>query len=68
MIFRARATPNQAEKVQLSRSIDARVFELAPWIFLWFPVDLWANQPDVHGWRIRLVVTGQRWMQAERTR
>jgi oligopeptide transport system substrate-binding protein len=68
MLLRARATPNQAEKVQLSRSIDARVFELAPWIFLWFPVDLWANQPDVHGWRIPLVVTGQRWMQAERTR
>jgi ABC-type transport system substrate-binding protein len=68
MILRARATPNPAEKVQLSRSIDARVFELAPWIFLWFPVDLWANQPDVHGWRIPLVVTGQRWMQAERTR
>jgi ABC-type transport system substrate-binding protein len=67
MILRARATPNQTEKVQLSRSIDARVFELAPWIFLWFPVDLWANQPDVHGWRIPLVVTGQRWMQVERT-
>jgi ABC-type transport system substrate-binding protein len=68
MILRARATPNQAEKVRLSQGIDARVFELAPWIFLWFPVDLWANQPDVHGWRIPLVVTGQRWMQAERTR
>jgi ABC-type transport system substrate-binding protein len=68
MILRARATPNQAEKVQLSRNIDARVFELAPWIFLWFPVDLWANHPDIHGWHIPLVVTGQRWMQVERTR
>jgi ABC-type transport system substrate-binding protein len=68
MIVRARSTPDQAEKEQLSRRIDARVFELAPWIFLWFPVDLWASQPDVHGWRIPLVVTGQRWTQAERTR
>jgi ABC-type transport system substrate-binding protein len=68
MIVRARSTPDQAEKEQLSRRIDARVFELAPWIFLWFPVDLWASQPDVKGWRIPLVVTGQRWTQAERTR
>jgi peptide/nickel transport system substrate-binding protein/oligopeptide transport system substrate-binding protein len=68
MIIRARTTQDQAEKVRLSRSIDARVFELAPWIFLWFPVDLWAMQPNVHGWHIPLVVTGQRWMQVERTR
>jgi peptide/nickel transport system substrate-binding protein/oligopeptide transport system substrate-binding protein len=68
MIIRARTTQDQAEKVRLSRSIDARVFDLAPWIFLWFPVDLWAMQPDVHGWHIPLVVTGQRWMQVERTR
>ncbi|HEX2609703.1 MAG TPA: hypothetical protein VHK68_01745, partial [Gemmatimonadales bacterium] len=68
MILRARATQDSAEKLRLSRSIDQRVFELAPWIFLWFPVDLWATQPDVHGWKIPLVVTGQRWMQAERRR
>jgi ABC-type transport system substrate-binding protein len=68
MIVRARATTDEAEKVRLAREIDARVFELAPWIFLWFPVDVWAAQPDVHGWRFPLVFTGQRWMQAERTR
>ena len=34
MILRARATPDEAEKARLSREIDARVFELAPWIFL----------------------------------
>ena len=34
---------------------------LAPWIFLWFPVDIWAVQPDVKGWRIPAVFTGQRW-------
>ena len=68
MIIRARTTQDPAEKVRLSRSIDARVFELAPWVFLWFPVDLWAMQPNVHNWHIPLVVTGQRWMQVERTR
>ena len=61
MILRARATPDTAEKERLSRAIDARAFELAPWIFLWFPVDVWAAQPTVRGWRIPAVFTGQRW-------
>jgi ABC-type transport system substrate-binding protein len=67
MIVRARATTDEAEKARLSREIDRRVFELAPWIFLWFPVDVWAMRPDVTGWRFPLVFTGQRWMEAERT-
>jgi ABC-type transport system substrate-binding protein len=61
MIVRARSTPDSAEKERLSRESDARVFELAPWIFLWFPVDLWAEQPRVKGWRIPAIFTGQRW-------
>jgi ABC-type transport system substrate-binding protein len=68
MIVRARSTPDTAEKARLSREIDARVFDLAPWIFLWFPIDLWAMQPNVVGWRIPAVFTGQRWMEARRTR
>jgi len=60
-IMRARITPDSQEKARLSREIDARVFELAPWIFLWFPVDMWAMRPELEGWRIPLVVTGQRW-------
>jgi ABC-type transport system substrate-binding protein len=68
MILRARTTTDETEKARLSRDIDARVFEAAPWIFLWFPVDIWASQPDVAGWRFPLVFTGQRWMEAERTR
>lgn len=66
MIVRARITGDEAEKARLSRDIDARVFELAPWIFLWFPVDVWAARPEVKGWRFPLVFTGQRWMEAER--
>jgi len=68
MIVVARQTSDESEKARLSRAIDARVFDLAPWIFLWFPVDVWAAQPDIHGWRFPLIFTGQRWMQAERTR
>ena len=68
MILRARSTTDDAEKARLSRAIDARVFELVPWIFLWFPVDVWAMRPDVKGWRFPLVFTGQRWMEAEQAR
>lgn len=67
MIARARSTPDTAEKARLSREIDARVFELAPWIFLWFPADVWAVEPGVKGWKIPAVFTGQRWMTAERS-
>ena len=66
MIVRARSTPDTVEKARLSREIDARVFDLAPWIFLWFPTDVWAVQPDVRGWRIPAVFTGQRWTGVER--
>ena len=66
MIERARSTPDTLEKARLSREIDARVFELVPWIFLWFPADVWAVQPDVKGWRIPAVFTGQRWTGVER--
>jgi peptide/nickel transport system substrate-binding protein/oligopeptide transport system substrate-binding protein len=68
MIERARSTPDTLEKARLSRAIDARAFELAPWIFLWFPADVWAVQPDVKGWRIPAVFTGQRWTTVERIR
>ncbi|HEU5303385.1 MAG TPA: ABC transporter substrate-binding protein [Gemmatimonadales bacterium] len=68
MIVQARVTTDEAEKARLAREIDARVFDLAPWIFLWFPVDIWAARPEVKGWRFPLVFTGQRWMEAERTR
>jgi peptide/nickel transport system substrate-binding protein/oligopeptide transport system substrate-binding protein len=65
MIVRARSTPDTAEKARLSREIDARVFDLAPWIFLWFPADVWAVEPRVKGWKIPAVFTGQRWTTAE---
>jgi peptide/nickel transport system substrate-binding protein/oligopeptide transport system substrate-binding protein len=68
MITRARGTTDSSDNVRLARAIDSRVFQLAPWIFLWFPVDVWAMQPDVRGWELPLVFTGQRWMEAERTR
>ena len=45
-----------------------RIFALAPWIFLWFPVDLWALNPRVEGWDIPAIFNGQRWQQARRRR
>jgi peptide/nickel transport system substrate-binding protein/oligopeptide transport system substrate-binding protein len=68
MIMRARSTPDTLEQARLAREVDARVFDLAPWIFLWFPIDVWAVQPDVKGWRIPAVFTGQRWTGVRRER
>lgn len=61
LILRARATADTVEKARLARDIDARIFELAPWIFLWFPTDIWAMQPSLGGWKIPLIFNGQRW-------
>jgi hypothetical protein len=33
----------------------------APWIYLWFPVDLWAVQPGIEGWELPVIFSGQRW-------
>jgi len=64
LILRARATPDTALKSRLMLEIDRRAFEMAPWIFFWFPVDLWAMRSDVEGWRIPAVFNGQRWLEA----
>ncbi|HKP28939.1 MAG TPA: ABC transporter substrate-binding protein, partial [Gemmatimonadales bacterium] len=64
LIVRARSTPDTAQKSRLMMEIDRRAFEMAPWIFFWFPVDLWAERPDVEGWKIPAVFNGQRWITA----
>ena len=61
LIERARRTTDEAARVALYRDIDARVYAAAPWIYLWFPVDLWAVQPDVAGWELPVIFNGQRW-------
>lgn len=64
MIVRLRTTTDEREKEALARAADARIFDLAPWIFLWFPTDMWATREGLTGWRIPLVFTGQRWTEA----
>ena len=68
MILRARSTTDAAEKIRLDRDIDQRVFDLAPWIFCWFPVDLWAERPELEGWRIPAIFNAQRWNTVRRVR
>ncbi len=60
-LVRARTTPDSVEKVRLLTAIDQHIFDDAPWIFCWFPVDVWAMRPEVHGWRYPVVFTGQNW-------
>ena len=61
MLVAARGTPDSTAKAGLLRTIDAAVFDEAPWIFCWFPTDLWARQPSIVGWSYPVVFTGQRW-------
>ena len=68
LIVGLRTTTDEAEKERLARAADARIFDLAPWIFLWFPTDVWATQERLSGWRIPLVFTGQRWTEAQLTK
>lgn len=64
-ILRLRATTDEDEKVRLAREVDGRLHELAPWIFLWHPVDLWALQPKTTGWMIPAIFNGQRWTETK---
>ena len=64
LIHVSRRTVDQQAREALYRRIDARVFEAAPWIYLWFPVDLWALQPTVEGWDVPVIFNGQRWTKA----
>jgi len=64
LILRARRTTDDARRTDLYRRIDERVFRAAPWLYLWFPKDLWARRPDVAGWDIPVIFNGQRWTRA----
>jgi ABC-type transport system substrate-binding protein len=55
---------DQQAREALYRRIDSRVHEAAPWIYLWFPVDLWAVQPSIEGWDVAVIFNGQRWTKA----
>jgi peptide/nickel transport system substrate-binding protein len=67
LLVRARRTLDEAARVALYRQADERVYRAAPWLYLWFPVDLWAHRPDVQGWDLPLIFTGQRWTTARHT-
>ena len=67
LLVRARRTLDDSARVALYRRIDERVYRGAPWLYLWFPVELWAHRPDVRGWDLALIFTGQRWTAVRRT-
>jgi len=61
LILVARRTVDQATREALYRRIDDRVHQAAPWIYLWSPVDLWAQHPSIEGWDVPVIFNGQRW-------
>ncbi len=64
LILLARRTTDDVARAALYRRIDARVYAAAPWLYLWFPTDLWARRPELTGWDVPVIFNGQRWMQA----
>lgn len=64
LIVLARRTVDQTAREALYARIDRRVFEAAPWLYLWFAVDLWAARPGLDGWDIPVIFNGQRWTNA----
>jgi peptide/nickel transport system substrate-binding protein len=64
LILMARRTVDQRARDALYRRIDERVYSAAPWIYLWFPIDLWAAQPSLDGWDVPVIFNGQRWNNA----
>ena len=66
LILVARRTTNDAAREALYRRIDGRVYAAAPWLYLWFPVDLWAQHPSVAGWDLPVIFNGQRWTTVRR--
>jgi len=68
LIMVARRTTDDAEKTRLSREIDQRVFDAALWVFLWFPMDLWAASSEIEGWNVSAIFNGQRWREVRRIR
>jgi peptide/nickel transport system substrate-binding protein/oligopeptide transport system substrate-binding protein len=64
LILAARRTVDQQAREALYRRIENRVHEAAPWLYLWFPVDLWAVQPSIDGWDVPVIFNGQRWTKA----
>jgi ABC-type transport system substrate-binding protein len=61
LIDRARATIDDATRTALYQQIDERVYRAAPWLYLWFPVDLWAQHSGITGWELPVIFNGQRW-------
>lgn len=66
LIATARRTQDDAARTALYRRIDDRVYQAAPWLYLWFPVDLWAVSPAIAGWELPVIFNGQRWTGAHR--
>jgi peptide/nickel transport system substrate-binding protein/oligopeptide transport system substrate-binding protein len=61
LIERARGTIDDAQRAALYQELDDRVYRAAPWLYLWFPVDLWAQHPSITGWELPVIFNGQRW-------
>jgi peptide/nickel transport system substrate-binding protein/oligopeptide transport system substrate-binding protein len=66
LIFAARRTLDDTARAALYRAIDTRTYQAAPWLYLWVPLDLWAEAPGITGWELPVIFNGQRWTAVRR--
>lgn len=62
LILAARRTLDDAERIELYERIDRAIFEAAPWVFLYHPVDHDLVQPWVVGYEIPRIFYGNKWL------
>ncbi|MDX1623057.1 MAG: ABC transporter substrate-binding protein [Gemmatimonadota bacterium] len=63
LIVEARRSLDEEERTALYEEIDRRIFEDAPWIFVFHPIDYDLVQPWVEGYEIPQVFYGTKWME-----
>jgi ABC-type transport system substrate-binding protein len=68
MLIAAAAETDPDARYELYRRIDAKVYEDAPWIYLWHPVKVEVHQPWVEGRILRPLFYGQRYTDVVKAR
>jgi ABC-type transport system substrate-binding protein len=68
MLVAAAAEADPGARYDLYRRIDEKVYEDAPWIYLWHPVKVEVHQPWVEGRILRPLFYGQRYTDVVKAR
>lgn len=54
---------DERKRWELYRNAESRIYDEAPWLFLWFPVRYEVVSPRLRGYRIPVIFNGQRFLE-----